>query len=443
MRYKNIEDYVNKVCEQVRFKKAHYKISKEIENHIIEQKESFLKYGITEDEAMQKAINEMGDAVLVGESFNSIYKPKLNWNIVIFVCIMSITFTIIQGIFNLYPNYLPDYNSISLPRELLYTNIGIIVMIVVYYIDFYSILKYANIIYLINIVFMALSINNFNSSNIWIDTRFITNNIMIYLPLFFISVIYVNKGKGYKGIIKCLIYIFLPVFINNVERYILLFYIISTLLILIYSIHKNYFNIKNRYIFIILAIIFFTIMSFIIDYYIFNFFYFNRVQIAFYNNDKYGLGYVNYAFYEILKNSRFIGEMLPITNSDIDIKIIDTFLNDMIILKFIMKFGYISLIAILAIFILFFSYIYNICNKQKSVLGNLVCMSIFFMFIIQFIMNISYNIFYIWPSIGIPFISGGLNYKIYIMFNIGIFLSVYKEKDVLIDDINKIKLKLS
>ena len=162
LEYKSIDDYIDKICEQIRFKKAHNQIAKEIENHIIEQKESFLKYGLNEKEALEKAINEIGDAILVGEKFNEVYKPKINWNIIFFVSIISIIFTIVQGLFILYvKNSVYDIyptNTKYIIWEITNILIGILVMILVCYIDFTKILKYSFFMYIINITLLILSI---------------------------------------------------------------------------------------------------------------------------------------------------------------------------------------------------------------------------------------------------------------------------------------------
>lgn len=446
MEYKSIDDYIDKICEQIRFKKAHNQIAKEIENHIIEQKESFLKYGLNEKEALEKAINEMGDAILVGEKFNEVYKPKINWNIIFFVSIISIIFTIVQSVFSLYdnnaiiPSYLTDIHYIVV--EIVNIIISILVMILVCYIDFTKILKYSFFMYVINIVLSIFTISSLRRFNVWIDINRMALIMFDYLPLFFTGIVYSNRNTGYKGIFNCLFYILLPLIFRNIlDKYILIYYVISTVLILIYSINKGYFKIKNKYLVSSVIILTFILIYILSIYFFADPYYLMRIKMSFFNTDKLGSGYVNYVISEILKNSQFIGSMIPLNNTNIDINLINK-LNDMIILKLIMKFGYLSAIIFVSIFLIFFTYIYNICKKQKSVLGNLACISIFMMLFTQFITTVQLNIFYIFPSIGLPFVSEGLIYKTYVMFNIGIFLSAYRQKSIFQDNLKIFNLKV-
>ena len=446
MEYKSIDDYIDKICEQIRFKKAHNQIAKEIENHIIEQKESFLKYGLNEKEALEKAINEMGDAILVGEKFNEVYKPKINWNIIFFVSIISIIFTIVQSVFSLYdnnaiiPSYLTDIHYIVV--EIVNIIISILVMILVCYIDFTKILKYSFFMYVINIVLSIFTISSLRRFNVWIDINRMALIMFDYLPLFFTGIVYSNRNTGYKGIFNCLFYILLPLIFRNIlDKYILIYYVISTVLILIYSINKGYFKIKNKYLVSSVIILTFILIYILSIYFFADPYYLIRIKMSFFNTDELGSGYVNYVISEILKNSKFIGSMIPLNNPNIDVNVINK-LNDMIILKLIMKFGYLSAIIFISIFLIFFTYIYNICKKQKSVLGNLACISIFMMLFTQFITTVQLNIFYIFPSIGLPFVSEGLIYKTYVMFNIGIFLSAYRQKSIFQDNLKIFNLKV-
>ena len=80
-----LEGYLKTVCQQIRWKKAHGVISEELENHIIDQKNAFVSEGFTEENAMDKAIEEMGDPIVVGSELDRTHKPKPEW------CIISLT----------------------------------------------------------------------------------------------------------------------------------------------------------------------------------------------------------------------------------------------------------------------------------------------------------------------------------------------------------------
>ena len=66
------EEYLRCVTDQIRCKKACPGIEKELEDHITDQAEMYLKKGMTEEQALKKAIAEMGDPVQVGVELDRI-----------------------------------------------------------------------------------------------------------------------------------------------------------------------------------------------------------------------------------------------------------------------------------------------------------------------------------------------------------------------------------
>ena len=83
-----IKQYTSSVCDQIRWKKVHPMISEEIENHISDQKEAFINEGLDEITSIDKAIEEMGDPVIVGSQLDRTHRPKTAWSM-IFLTISS------------------------------------------------------------------------------------------------------------------------------------------------------------------------------------------------------------------------------------------------------------------------------------------------------------------------------------------------------------------
>ena len=50
-----IKEFLNTVCEQIKYKPIRNSISEELENHIEESKENYIEEGMQEEEAEEKA----------------------------------------------------------------------------------------------------------------------------------------------------------------------------------------------------------------------------------------------------------------------------------------------------------------------------------------------------------------------------------------------------
>lgn len=82
------EEYLRCVTDQIRCKKACPGIEKELEDHITDQAEMYLKKGMTEEQALKKAIAEMGDPVQVGVELDRIHRPQMSWGLVLLAGIL-------------------------------------------------------------------------------------------------------------------------------------------------------------------------------------------------------------------------------------------------------------------------------------------------------------------------------------------------------------------
>ena len=83
-----IKDFLEKVCNQIKYKPIRESISEELENHIQETKEAYIREGLIPKEAEQKAVDIMGNAEELGKKLNKIHKPKLDWKLLLIIAIL-------------------------------------------------------------------------------------------------------------------------------------------------------------------------------------------------------------------------------------------------------------------------------------------------------------------------------------------------------------------
>lgn len=88
--------YAEKVCEQIRWKKAHSAVAQEIEDHLTDQKNAYLAAGDSESIAEEKALLQMGDPVSVGAALDQTHKPAPQWGMIGLVLLLFVLGGIIQ-----------------------------------------------------------------------------------------------------------------------------------------------------------------------------------------------------------------------------------------------------------------------------------------------------------------------------------------------------------
>ena len=80
-----LDEYLEIVSEQIRYKKIRSTVTEELKNHILDPVEAFEACGAFPEEAMERAIREMGDPVETGVSLDRIHRPQMHWGIVFFI----------------------------------------------------------------------------------------------------------------------------------------------------------------------------------------------------------------------------------------------------------------------------------------------------------------------------------------------------------------------
>ena len=83
-----IKEFLDSVCEQIKYKPIREDIAEELKNHIEELKENYIQEGMKEEIAEQKAIEQMGDSKEIGKKLNKIHRPKLDWKLLLILIIL-------------------------------------------------------------------------------------------------------------------------------------------------------------------------------------------------------------------------------------------------------------------------------------------------------------------------------------------------------------------
>lgn len=73
------QTFLQSVTNCIRTKEAKILVEKELNSHLQKSEQDWKSKGLTESEAEQKAVAEMGNPVTLGKKFHAMYKPKFDW----------------------------------------------------------------------------------------------------------------------------------------------------------------------------------------------------------------------------------------------------------------------------------------------------------------------------------------------------------------------------
>ena len=111
--YNSPEEYIKDVQRYIRWSRAKVVATRELSDHINDQYDALRENGLNQKEAMRKAIEEMGDADVVGTELDIVHRPKVNWLLLLIAGVLLLSFdicmklclAIIQPFFKIYRSH--------------------------------------------------------------------------------------------------------------------------------------------------------------------------------------------------------------------------------------------------------------------------------------------------------------------------------------------------
>ena len=210
-----IEEYLQLVTDQIRCKKARPDVKTELENHILDQMESYRNEGMEEQEAMEQAILEMGDPVEVGVELDRIHRPKMSWEILLLVGILGGMSVLLQ--FTLWRGG----NAMAQPeRQLMFHIAGFLVMLGVYFLDYSILGKYARQIGVLfcGVMILVVSLGHLaNTGGTFIMLGHLAISVplvmYLYVPVFG-AILYSYRNAGYEVLWKSALWLTIPLWVD-------------------------------------------------------------------------------------------------------------------------------------------------------------------------------------------------------------------------------------
>jgi cell division protein FtsW (lipid II flippase) len=430
---KYVQEFLETICQQIRYKGIHMKITKELSDHIDDQKNEYIKQGFDEEAATLKAVEQMGDPVLVGKQLDKAHRPKNEWSILALAAIL----VTIGGLVQYYLSGVNADNSYVFSRFLIYAPAGIAAFALIYFFDYTLLGRYSKLVYFLLLAVTIAGFLVFNQINGAYTHAYYS--ALLFIPAF-AGIVYGFRDKGYFGIIASGVFYagaaFLCLLAPTFSGLILL--TVSCLVILTVAIKKGFFG-GNKltglaivYIPVLISMIF-TILT--APPYL-------RSRLAHIVNpelDPSGFGWLPLVVRRLITSSQPFGEAVLDGNfayMRID-QLLPCWATDFSLTYIIARLGYVAGLAIVAIMLILIVRMFLTVIKQKNACGFLVSLSACLAITGQVILYVVSNTGMLTPFSGIlPFISFGGTGFVVNMVLIGLLLSVYRRTDLVYDKLH-------
>ncbi|KAB2390662.1 MULTISPECIES: FtsW/RodA/SpoVE family cell cycle protein [Bacillus cereus group] len=404
------ERFLKEVTNHIKSKEAKDLVVTELEFHLKQTKNMWIGKGLSEAVAEDKAVEQMGSPVKLGEELNKLYKPKVDWFLIgLLVAAMGLGFlpVITFGHADLFMN------------KVIFVILGVVTAVGIMLIDYRKLERFGWLFYTIGVLIL-LMIKCFPTGYVIgeaiIKIGPITIDCLMTIPFFFLAWASFFNNSRLKLMHLLMLYVFSLYLFSTTSILLPIFIYITMVFVMLWW---SKLGKKTAWLITILPIVPLIIRdllswSAVKEY--------RMARILGMLNPEHDLWYLRLK--EAMASAGWFGTYE-------NIKSIPATHTDFVFASLTYYYGYVLALVLVVILSLFAVRIMNIAYKINDGYGKLLLVGGMTLFVIHFICNVGMTLG-ILPrvSISLPFISYGLIPTLFHAFIMGIVLSVYRRKDI-------------
>lgn len=421
--YKVVQEFLDRVCKQVRARAMHPEIREELLGHIEERTELLMLEGNAEEPAVQEAVKQMGDPGDIGKSLHLAHRPQMDWKLLVLLALLSLI-----GLFGALSIDYAGTEKITdmFARKVVFFGIGLILLIGFYFLDYRKLKKYSGVLFFITLCLMAMTEffgTNTNGANLYLHVGPIVIPMLGTVSVFLLLL----AGAGMKpasqwgqweGVLQILYRGVLPVFLYGwSDSMVYLFVYVLGFLVLTWTTKKN---VKQ---FVVLTVFPFILLAYIL--------FSKRIYIMWRLEglaDREGPGgYFMRVIADAISSAGWFGQGFAAPNPGIPYVY-----SDSIYPYLIYCFGWLFGITVGMIVLLFLVRMWSISKALHDSYGKNIVIGVIVVLGLRLLMPILMGLGVV-PivSLDFPFISYGGTNQILDMAAVGLLLSIYRRKNMI------------
>ncbi|EJV59109.1 FtsW/RodA/SpoVE family cell cycle protein [Bacillus cereus] len=405
------ERFLTEVTNHIKSKEAKDLVAAELDFHLKQAKNMWIEKGLSEEVAEDKAVEQMGSPIKLGQELNKLHKPKVDWFLLILlVAAMGLGFLPIVAL---------GHTNDLLMNKVIFVILGVATAIGMMLLDYRKLERLGWLFYTIGIlILLAIKCfpTGFVNGEALIKIGPIKIDCLMTIPFFFLAWASFFNNSRLKFIHLFMLYVFsLYLFLTTSIMVPIYIYITMVFVMLWWSKLGK----KTAWLITMLPIFLFIIRD------LFSWSAVKEYRIARIlgmlnpEHDQWDL-----RLQEAMSSAGWFGTYG-------NIKSIPAAHTDFVFASLTYYYGYVLALLLVLILSLFAVRIMTISYKINDGYGKLLLVGGVTLFVVHFICNIG-MILGVLPrvSISLPFISYGLIPTLFHAFIMGIVLSVYRRKDI-------------
>lgn len=444
-------DKITQFCEtvqgEIRWKKAHPKILREIETHLHEQKECYQAKGNSLEESTEKAILQMGDPVEMGRSLDETHRPKAQIGLLLASSLILCMTAVVRSLF------LAQEITSSTPPPIPFHTLPVAILLLFagYFMDF-SLLGRKPLLSVLGIycfgVFQKNAAHVGYSGALSIDYyggELTPSYVGFLFALCFSLMIYSMRGKKMGGLLLTYVTILplsaLLLRVPSATAWVQ--FLLVSFSMLIYAQCRNWFGLSKSSFYGALLVQ--GVLGIYVFQRVMNFFRAMEYRIGIFvnpENDPYFLGVTYQHIRDVFSNLTLFGSSVSTSDPEISYLFMEHMAHNYPLLYLSQAYGGIVLLTSVIVGSLFLTYLLVKSLKEKSILGSLLSVTISLCFIVQGICQLLDNIGY---NVMLGSSEQNMVFNVPMLWLnslfVGILLSIFRTGEVFEDRVQKESLK--
>ncbi|PDZ57302.1 cell division protein FtsW [Bacillus cereus] len=408
------ERFVSEVTNHIKSKEAKSFVATELDFHLKQAKNTWIEKGLSEEVAENKAVEQMGSPIKLGQELNKLHKPKVDWFLLILlVAAMGLGFL---------PVFVFEYTNELMINKVIFIILGVVTAIGMMLLDYRKLERMGWLFYIIGVVVLLILYCFSNASMIGeplIQIGPIAIDCLMAVPFFFLAWASFFNNSRLKIIHLVVLYLFSLYLFLIVSTLSSIFIYITMVFVMLWW---SKLGKKTSLIITVVPICLFIIkvsVSWSSGYHL------DRL-LGYLNpeSDAGGAGFMYIRLKEVMSSAGWFGTYG-------DMKFIPAPDTDFVFASLTYYYGYWLALILVFVLSLFVARLIVISYKINDRYGKLLLVGGLTLFVFQFIYNVG-MILGLLPlaAISLPFISYGLTPTVFHALIMGIVLSVYRRKGI-------------
>ncbi|EDZ54430.1 cell division protein, FtsW/RodA/SpoVE family [Bacillus cereus AH1134] len=408
------ERFVSEVTNHIKSKEAKSFVATELDFHLKQAKNTWIEKGLSEEVAENKAVEQMGSPIKLGQELNKLHKPKVDWFLLILlVAAMGLGFL---------PVFVFEYANEVMINKVIFIILGVVTAIGMMLLDYRKLERMGWLFYIIGVVVLLILYCFSNASMIGeplIQIGPIAIDCLMAVPFFFLAWASFFNNSRLKIIHLVVLYLFSLYLFLIVSTLSSIFIYITMVFVMLWW---SKLGKKTSLIITVVPICLFIIkvsVSWSSGYHL------DRL-LGYLNpeSDAGGAGFMYIRLKEVMSSAGWFGTYG-------DMKFIPAPDTDFVFASLTYYYGYWLALILVFVLSLFVARLIVISYKINDRYGKLLLVGGLTLFVFQFIYNVGMILGFLpLAAISLPFISYGLTPTVFHALIMGIVLSVYRRKGI-------------